>query len=166
MSEAERVALVVVHGIADQRPGQTVREVAGLLCHGADGAPPYVQAEIQDVLIPVEALAPSEAGKAPQGPRTKPGTPSGFYQSEQTAAPRDLGLALNDYLLTRLELPEGDAVYESTRIALRRRADGRPVDVYEMYWADLSRLSAGAVRILGNKSEFESIPGGRRSNCS
>lgn len=38
-SRAERVALVVVHGIADQLPGQTVREVARLLCRGAQGAP-------------------------------------------------------------------------------------------------------------------------------
>lgn len=145
---AGRVALVVVHGIADQRPGQTVREVAGLLCHGADGAPPYAQAEIQDLLIPVEKLAPREEKDEPEAPRQRPGTPSGFYQAEKTEAPRDLGLALNDYLLGRLELPEGDALYESTRIALRRRADDRPVDLYEMYWADLSRLGAGGLRAL------------------
>ena len=30
MSTTDRVAVIVVHGIADQRPGQTVREVARL----------------------------------------------------------------------------------------------------------------------------------------
>jgi hypothetical protein len=150
---SDRVAVVVVHGIADQRPGQTVREVARLLCHGAHGAPRYVQGEIQDVLVPVEKLEPGggrEAGK-PQASRRMPGAPSGFYQAQQPEPePQDLGIALNDYLLGRLELPEGDALYESTRISLRRRADERPVDVYEMYWADLSRLGTGGLRALSS----------------
>ena len=45
---------------------------------------------------------------------------------------QDLGIALNDYLLGRLPLSEGDTLYESTRASLRRRADSRPVDIYEM----------------------------------
>ena len=61
---------------------------------------------------------------------------------------KDLGMAMNDYLLGRLQLAEGDALYESTRVSLRRRQDGRPVDVYEMYWADLSRLGEGGLRAL------------------
>jgi hypothetical protein len=186
MSTTHRVAVVVVHGIADQRAGQTVREVARLLCHGADGAPPYVQGEIQDVLIPVEKLAPggglpqeilSTAQRVRGKPgvaRRRPGAPSGFYLAQQPASsgegaadgraegakppePKrhepespDLGIALNDYLLGRLVLPEGDALYESTRISLRRRADDRPVDVYEMYWADLSRLATGGMSALSS----------------
>jgi len=158
MSTTDRVAIVVVHGIADQRPGQTVREVARLLCQGGDGAPPYVQGEMQDVLVPVEKLAPpaQPAGGArkPEPARRRPGTPSGFYQTQQPvsagAESRDLGIALNDYLLGRLVLPEGDALYESTRVSLRRRVDDRAVDVYEMYWADLSRLGAGGLRALSS----------------
>lgn len=144
---------MVVHGIADQRAGQTVREVARLLCHGGNGAPRYVQGEIQDVLVPVEKLEPGgdphEAAAQPA--RQRPGTPSGFYQAQQPAPePQDLGIALNDYLLGRLAMPEADALYESTRISLRRRADGRAVDVYEMYWADLSRLGTGGLRALSS----------------
>ncbi|TAK84123.1 MAG: hypothetical protein EPO20_15680 [Betaproteobacteria bacterium] len=62
--------------------------------------------------------------------------------------PKDLSIALNDYLLGRLELPEGDALYEGTRVSLRRRHGDRALDVYEMYWADLSRLSAGGLSAL------------------
>jgi hypothetical protein len=159
-AETGRVAVVVVHGIADQLPGQTVREVARLLCHGAQGAPRYVQGELLDVLVPVEKLAPG-SGLQPAKPdtaRRQPGTPSGFYQMQQPRQepkrsdpqPQDLGIALNDYLLGRLVLPEGDALYESTRISLRRRADDRPVDVFEMYWADLSRLGAGGLSALSS----------------
>ena len=58
MSSPDRVAVVVVHGIADQRAGQTVRELARLLCHGGAGEPRYVQGEIHEVLVPVAKLEP------------------------------------------------------------------------------------------------------------
>jgi hypothetical protein len=161
MSTNDRVAVVVVHGIADQRPGQTVREVARLLCHGAEGAPPCLQGEIRDVLIPVEKLEPAggpvrDARPAAKdwkadAPRRQPGTPSGFFQKQQQpAAEPDLGIALNDYLLGRLVLRDADALYESTRVSLRRVADDRAVDIYEMYWADLSRLAAGGLQALSS----------------
>jgi hypothetical protein len=173
VSEADRVAVVVVHGIADQRPGQTVREIVRLLCHGGEGAPRFVQGEMHDVLVPVAKLEPGDAPASTQSPmqdaggearrvesaRQRPGTPSGFYQDRKSASvepadlrvqSQDLGIALNDYLLGRLTLSEGDALYEATRVSLRRRADDRAVDVYEMYWADLSRLGAGGLRTLSS----------------
>ncbi|HEY1289784.1 MAG TPA: hypothetical protein VGF58_15770 [Burkholderiales bacterium] len=178
MSTSERVAIVVVHGIADQKPGQTVREVARLLCVSEHGTLPYEQGEIQGVVVPVaklepgggplaEAAAPApmvQAARKQERARRAPGAPSGFYQAHQaavaeTAAPaqvastpeertKDLGAALNDYLLGRLVLPEDEALYESTRVSLRRRRDHRALDVYEMYWADLSRLRKGGLRAL------------------
>ena len=159
MSATGRVAVVVVHGIADQPAGQTVRELARLLCHGGDGEPRYVHGEIHGVLVPVARLEPggaASAGARTAEPSRRPGTPSGFYQARRSEpvgriperdAP-DLGLALNDYLLGRLELSERDSLYESTRVSLRRRADDRPVDLFELYWADLSRLGAGGWRAL------------------
>ena len=172
MSEADRLAVVVVHGIADQGRGQTVREVVRLLCHGDDGAPRFVQGEIDDVLVPVAKLEPGVAPALIQSPaqdegdaqksdpvRQRPGTPSGFFQEQKSASveaatpgvvSRDLGLALNDYLLGRHTLSEGDALYEATRVSLRRRADNRAVHVYEMYWADLSRLGTGGLRTLSS----------------
>jgi hypothetical protein len=167
MSQPDRVAVVVVHGIADQRAGQTVRELARLLCHGGTGEPRYVQGEMHEILVPVARLepgaaspaattAPAGGGRKAETARRRPGTPSGFYQAQRSAPapapadarPPDLGLALNDYLLGRLELPEREALYESTRVSLRRRANDRPVDLYELYWADLSRLGEGGLRAL------------------
>jgi hypothetical protein len=147
MSGVDRSAVVVVHGIADQRPRQTVREVARLLCRGGPDAALYVQGEMQDVLVPVEPLLPG--ARTPQADPQRP--QNGFYQAQQSAPqPQDLGTALNDYLLGRLALAESDALYESTRVRLRRRADGRPLDLYEMYWADLSRLGTGGLRALSS----------------
>jgi len=76
-----------VHGIADQHPGQTVRDIARLLCHGGDGAPRYVQGEMHGVLVPVEKLEPGSAPALAQTPTQQ-----------------------NDYLLDRLKLSEGDAL--------------------------------------------------------
>lgn len=167
VSATDRVAVVVVHGIADQQPGQTVRELARLLCHGGQAEPRYVRGEPRQVLIPVAPLEPggaasiaagSSSGDGPQADtvRHRPGTPSGFYQAQRSARAvstadsrvRDLGLALNDYLLGRLALSQRDSLYESTCVSLRRRADDRPVDVFELYWADLSRLGEGGWRAL------------------
>ena len=142
VSTVDRVAVVVVHGIADQRAGQTVRELARLLCHGGDGEPRYVHGEMHEILVPVARLEPAGATPPAASPasaggsrktdpgRRLPGTPSGFYQAHKArrqrtgasdAGPNDLGLALNDYLLGRLELSEQEALYESTRVSLRRR---------------------------------------------
>jgi len=168
VSATDRVAVVVVHGIADQRAGQTVRELARLLCHGGQGEPRYVQGEMHDVLVPVAKLEPGGAASRPaiqastddgrkaETSRRRPGTPSGFYQAQKSvpvvaaadAGTSDLGLALNDYLLGRLALSEREALYESTCVSLRRRADDRPVDIFELYWADLSRLGEGGLRAL------------------
>jgi hypothetical protein len=171
VSATDRVAVVVVHGVADQHAGQTVREIARLLCHGGVGEPRYVQGELHDVLVPVARLEPGGAassapspsaseGRAAETSRQRPGTPSGFYQAQTSAparaagaptaraGPPDLGLALNDYLLGRLQLSDREAVYESTRVSVRRRADDRPVDLFELYWADLSRLGEGGLRAL------------------
>ena len=173
VSAADRVAVVVVHGIADQRPGRTVREIVRLLCHGGDGTPRFVQGEMHEVLVPVAKLEPGDAPALIRSPaphaggdaqgsesaRQRPGTPSGFYQEQKSApvetpAPgvesQDLGIELNDYLLGRLTLSEGDALYEAARVSLRRRADDRAVDVFEMYWADLSRLGTGGLRALSS----------------
>ena len=160
MSAPDRVAVVAVHGIADQRAGQPVRELARLLCHGATGQPQYVQGEIHEVLVPVGRLEPggaaSPAASRDAAETSTPGTPSGFFQAQQSVSvearaepsARDLGLALNDYLLGRLRLAEGEALYEATRISLRRRANDRPVDIFELHWADLSRLGTGGWRAL------------------
>jgi hypothetical protein len=169
-----------VHGIADQLPGQTVRELARLLCHGGEGAPRFVEGELSNVLVPVARLAPDTTTMVSQPPVTKvdntrpnkesarsqPGTPSGFYQTQhkpdastsgnQASAVieptdtenADLGIALNDYLLERLQLTERDAMYEASKISLRRKQDNRGVDLYEMYWADLSRLGTGGLLAL------------------
>ena len=181
--EKESVAVISVHGIADQLPGQTVRELARLLCHGLDGPPRYVEGKLQQVLVPVAKLHPGSgpvddlptlpfdvlksdsaptlpAEGEPETARRTPGTPSGFYQMHQQAQAlettrfaarhEDLGAELNDYLMARLEMQEDDALYETQKISLRRRLDDGKVDLFEMHWADLSRLGGGGLKALSS----------------
>ncbi len=163
-----RVAVITVHGIADQQPGHTVRELANLLCHGRAGAPRYVDGELHQVIVPVSRLpslrearvSTSAATPEPSsatGMQVVPGRASDFYVAQQatagqakslTSANDDLGLALTDHLLAQYRPAERDGLYESTRISLRRQADGTEVDLYELYWADYSRLQPGGVRAL------------------
>ncbi len=176
MKKSNCVAIIAVHGIADQLPGQTIRELARLLCHGGEGPPNYIQGAIQEVLIPVEKLEPGDSSMQvplqslthsfepnvlPNSVDTshrKPGAPSGFYQMHQQAEvvegagdsenTIDLGVELNDYLLERLEMSEGDSLYETKKISLCRREGDCKVDIFEMYWADLSRLGDGGLKAL------------------
>ena len=156
-----RVAVITVHGVADQQPGQTVRELARLLCHGGGELPRCVDGEVHEVLVPVAPLAPTTApaGEAPtatvpspspHAPTRTPGRPSDFYLRRRGdgAGSNDVGLALTDHLLARYRPDEADGLYASTRVSLRRRADGTPVDLYELYWADCSRLRPGGIRAL------------------
>lgn len=169
---ARRVAVITVHGVADQRPGQTVRELARLLCHGGRGAPQYVEGELQQVIVPVGRLPslresdrpeaarrrepPADSPPKQDGPMPTPGRPSDFYVSQRRPHPPaadaqlgdDLGLMLTDHLLSRYRPAERDGLYESTRVSLQRQADGTRVDLYELYWADFSRLQPGGIRAL------------------
>jgi hypothetical protein len=165
----DAVAVITVHGIADQQPGQTVHELARLLCHGGDGAPRYVDGELHEVIVPVSPLRPFGAGGeveraaaahgADESLRARlavvPGRTSDFFARRRAArgagparAEEDLGLALTDHLLSQYRPAQRDGLYQSTRATLRRHADGTRVDLYEMYWADYSRLQPGGIRAL------------------
>jgi hypothetical protein len=74
MKPEDRVAVVVVHGIADQRPGQTVLELARLLCHGGEGQALYMQAEMHGVLVPVTKLEPGSDSATPPAAKSPAST--------------------------------------------------------------------------------------------
>ena len=111
-----------------------------------------------------EVLADMKAAKAatppsaaPPSPAAKPAAPPADTTALVAAAHAagagepDRGLAFTDYLLGKQRDNGGlQEAYETTCIELERKADGKTtqVDVYEMYWADLSRLSGAIPRIL------------------
>src|SRR5262249_47181401 len=76
------------------------------------------------------------------------------------AAPRahwapDRGIAITNYLLGKSVASGAHAEsYETTRIDLAREHGGATAEValYEMYWADLSRLSGSVPRLVSEAS--------------
>ncbi len=192
-----RVAVIVVHGVADQQPGETARAVVDLLVSSAPDGTCYTSASSEDLTLRVPPLPP-QADVEPRVERNSQPTPSGedrsfrksFAQSlrsdfhrhdwaapareaaphEAAAGPADIGvppaeldrgIAVTNYLLAKHERngasPE---TYDTTVVSLERHGVGPDkldpdidtrtahVDVHEMYWADLSRLSGSMPRIV------------------
>lgn len=207
---SERVAVIAIHGVADQKSGDTARAISALLVNAGSAAQArYSEGICDGVILAVPPLPPMEPSRPPaddgmrdvlvdngngsrtmtrvQGPRmrpvekalrqslrsdfqrprwitahTGPDTPQEEVEEllRQYGSPpppnpvaADLGIGFSDYLLFKAERDgtENEA-YEATRIRMMRSEDGgrriQQVDVYEMYWADLSRLSGTLPRIV------------------
>jgi len=174
-----RVAVIAVHGVADQKPGETAQTLADLLVvagprlHGA--GPRYAVVESDALGLRVAPLPPSAAGSrawsaAPRSAdlsltqhlgkawRQSKGSDLHRTAAASSGQPRPTAhnlqqpdIELTDFLLAqsqRNEMP--DAVYDTQRLVLQRHdaAGSESVHVYEMYWADLSRLAGNLPRIL------------------
>jgi hypothetical protein len=189
-----RVAVIAVHGVADQQPGETARAVVDLLVSSAPDGCCYTSSSGEELTLRVAPLPPQPEA-APHGAHVGPATPKGedrppmkslrqsarsdFHREHWAAGPAhvhraakasdigvptpeaDRGIALTNYLLAKHvrngAMPES---YETSCITLQRHDVGPDevpdddddgatrVDVYEMYWADLSRLSGSIPRIL------------------
>lgn len=124
---AKRIAVVAVHGVADQQPRASARRIANLLQNLDDGRDPlyepFIEREIRLSVRPFRIPNPSDPWKRP-----------------------DLELARE--ALKGYEGEPADQVFETIRLESRRE-DGVCVHVYECYWADLSRLGAGFARFFG-----------------
>ncbi len=195
---AQRVAVVAVHGVADQAPGDTVRGLAALLTARPPAQVTYLGGTCDCLLLQVPVLegcvpaardpeeAPSPMKALRQSLRSdfqrtgwmdasaqgdgEDRAKALHYQSTvrsahaaKGATPRtpgdplkgepDAGIAFTDYLLFKAQ--RGGAGTEHVvghRIRMTREdAQARTtqqVDLHEMYWADLSRLSSALPSIL------------------
>ncbi|MBI1916227.1 MAG: hypothetical protein HYS12_16055 [Planctomycetes bacterium] len=128
------VAVVTVHGVGDQEPNQTARRVANLLlsCNRAEGLTQYTPFEETSVRVATRKLDPDSA---------ETGDSSQVFMRE---------------LLDGYEGNDPAAAYDTIRLEGARLDDHSPADrrrvhVYDMFWADLSQLGSGLVRVL---SEF------------
>jgi hypothetical protein len=138
----KKVAVVVVHGIADQQPSDSARQIANLL---TDLCPlgTYSTFQEEKIRIPVE---PVKAGGETAGHR------SPFEERNADAILRHRGTppdATPEQGFMRDQLrdyADGPKIFETVRLdGTRNKSDERnepacSVHVYEAYWADLSRL--------------------------
>jgi hypothetical protein len=145
------VAVVAVHGVADQAPNSSAEAIAGLLLEYGDGARTYAAAREITLHIPTRPALVTHA------PRR-----STFFDDARApgaAALADTGRhepnAAPDHQLMRSQLQGYKSraqPYRTVRLETQRLdLHGRPdvdVHVYEMYWADLSRLGTGVLRFF------------------
>lgn len=178
------VAVIAVHGVADQVPGATARKLAELLVAAPPGNAVYRVDGADEITLRVEPLAPTpqvcEAARR-DADVCQPATPSGprpilkamaqslrsdlhrpdwtvdkqmpMSEAPPPADEPNPGVELTDFLLFKAVRNKTPTVaYDTTRLRLLRSQPGhaaeQPVDVYEMYWADLSRLAPGVPRVL------------------
>jgi len=180
----EKVALIAVHGVADQKAGDTAKAVVDLLVASSDQVVRYSSEHKQDLALPVAPLKPYVAAPHRGSPspiasdrsllksvvqsyksdfQLTDRPASDFKATQRTidtkprSIERDRGLDLTDYLLGKqIDNHGAQEVYETTRIDLDRRtsAEQSAVHVFEMYWADLSRLSGAVPRVI---AEFSTL---------
>jgi hypothetical protein len=174
-TRADRNAVIVIHGVADQVRGETAAAVAAQLAHALGGnasrteiafdvpwaepASDYAQWQPHGVREQVsKSLRQSvrsdfladNLGGSPQDACTRPNSaasPSGVQAGRQTA---DHGARYTDFLLAKAKSGRtADAPPQTCQVPLFEVSHaGIKTDVIEMYWADLSRLSSNAPRIL------------------
>jgi hypothetical protein len=161
-----RVAVIAVHGVADQKPYETARAAADLLAHaeafsqvkprdtlGQDADEKmrtgrYQAFEESDLRILVKRLLPVEPDEA------RPHTFFSWLQQSQAAASPIKGESpaddlSYDYMREQLRkhvLDEKDAVFETIRLESTRTGSKAKVAVFELYWADLSRFVGNWLR--------------------
>jgi hypothetical protein len=177
------IAVIAVHGVADQVAGATARTLAELLVSSVPGDVRYRIDGDDEVALRVPPLEPTpqaKAGERAKADTAEPATPRGARPIAKAVAqslrsdlhrpdwvvdkrvpmseappPTDApnpGVELTDFLLfkaCRNDMPT--VAYDTTRLRLKRQAPAGPeqdVDVYEMYWADLSRLAGSVPRII------------------
>ncbi len=151
-----RVAMIVVHGVANQEEFATPREIIEQLQHNSaslDSPVKYSAFIEQPVTVPV--VWPGDASESPRSCWENAKLALAKFPLDWTRRytpdatdPEDA--LVMDGQLRYLRASELDPAYRTTVASGERTEAGRTtrVDVYEMYWADLSRLGSGIGRFL------------------
>jgi hypothetical protein len=127
-----KVAVITVHGVADQQPEDTANTAANLLLHmnaARSPAPPSRYTGFRTHRLRIANRAIRVEDKAP----TVPGDPSENCQHQFLRGQ-----------IKKYNEPDPNATYQTIRNEAVRHdpstGEEREVHIYEMYWADLSRL--------------------------
>jgi hypothetical protein len=158
-NQGKKVAVIAVHGISDQQPFDSARSIADLLLTEVEQSQ-YTLFKERKIRIPVAPLKPQ--AKLPWGKETLEASKRflpderGEYMHLLMTKPIDPDhpTAKPDYLFMRDQVSDYEgkqSVYETIRLEGHCGSgdDKTQVDIYEMYWADLSRLGTGFIRIFG-----------------
>ena len=151
------VAVIAVHGVADQVPSESARQIAALLQQHTPVAH-YDAFEEKHLRISTEPVLHREAEARTADTASPLDESSRYVQSRldgSTKIDSTTGIQSPDHQFMRAQIAEYESPrepYETLRLEGTRTHDGKRggVHVYEMYWADLSRVGAGFFHILGD----------------
>lgn len=137
------VAVVVVHGVADQEPKASARQIATLLTDFTESYPNGFTEEA--IRVPLEPVL-DRSERTPK----KAAMARVFTVQEQSDALRNAGADVGlDFMYEQLrDYDSAGGVFETACLE-GKRTDGTTVHVYEAYWADLSRLGTGLIAFFG-----------------
>ncbi|MEM8714770.1 MAG: hypothetical protein AAGE92_03190 [Cyanobacteria bacterium P01_G01_bin.4] len=147
-SRPRKVAVIAVHGVSDQAKEESAEAIAQLLYkrYAGDpisGAAPHSRAVSSSAAIPKHTLSIPVAPVDVRAP-----------QAVDESCPNDDQQAWFDFMQERLVDYQGgqETSYETVRFSVcdRNSDQQRDIHVYEMYWADLSRLGNGIIRFFGS----------------
>lgn len=151
---AKRVAVIVMHGVGNQTPGQTVCSVAQTL----QAAHPYSAFMEGTLSLPVDhgfAAHPDDPNAPPRNSLRSLGFHSNLWSRRKTPVGRQLAGDDADHAFTDLLVSQAGnnmQMQSSTKLSGQRRgkdAEQVDVDLHEFYWADLSRARSGLRALFG-----------------
>ena len=150
----KKVAVVVVHGVANQQPSESARAIANLL---TDLCPlgTYSTFQEEKIRIPLEPVIKYEeencAGEAAQIRRLpfeeRNDDALRRHRHEKVDVDPEDGFMVDQ--LRCYDAKKQPRVFETVRLDGIRNDSGCNVHVYEAYWADLSRLNKGILSFFG-----------------
>jgi hypothetical protein len=173
---SKKVAIIVVHGVSDQQPYDSARTIANLLLHANEEQPRYSVWIEQFIRIPVRRIPKcqdSEACGQPEAASSSKRLLSWLFgwldergerirryldsedpsNANQTIEEKSHAFTC-DFIEYDGSPKDLEASFYNTICLKACRDDQHEVHLYEMYWADLSRLGRGFVQIF---SEFYQI---------
>jgi hypothetical protein len=162
MADVKPVAIIAIHGVGDQAPCETARDLMQhlLRTNPDDADDPQIHASFEEhsIVLPVLPIRSELDISAPESDKSLRKPVLLNSSSEFLRAGGDKPHAETvDTDFTRSLVNEYDAAadppgYHTIMLeGTRKRANGsdQPIHIYEMYWGDLSRLGGGLLAVLG-----------------
>lgn len=164
LSHPRRIAVVGVHGVADQSPGDTARRCAKLLVRGgafeaATETPLLVETQPLRCRLPPPTPEPADRLPMRNISLLSPAVQREIDDRGEAELEDEPPLEHLNFQakLSGLEIPPRHRVLETVRVETRRAAGVEcpaEVHVHELYWADLSRLGHRFLGVLISLYQF------------
>jgi hypothetical protein len=146
-----KIAVIAVHGVADQPAHDSARAIASLLLNDNQSKPSDKQVQYTPFYESTLRIAVRPVNVSQEPPKLEP-----VHEESLTTIEDTLDMNAHKFIWEQVHQYKGKGVkstYETIRLAGSRLGHGNQpqsdIHIYEMYWADLSRLGTGILRILG-----------------